>query len=58
MQELSIVQSSLFVQAITNGGITGGAGGLGVVGTGGLGVGVSANGGGVGVDGPIPGTIG
>jgi len=57
MQELSIVQSSLFVQAITKGGTTGGGGGLGVVGNGGLGVGVSARGGGVGVDGPIPGTI-
>jgi len=57
MHELSVVQSSLFVQAITKGGTTGGGGGLGVVGNGGLGVGVSARGGGVGVDGPIPGTI-
>lgn len=58
MHELSIVQSSLFSQAITNAGVTGDGVGLGGGLSVGRGVGKSTIGGGNGEEGPTPGIIG
>lgn len=52
-----MVQSSLFSQAMGNGGLIGGSDGRGVVGCGLLVVPISARGGGSGVLSPCPGTI-